>query len=185
MGQQWTASASPTQHSMRLEVAPSNLHGRLTAVLSYVDHESHRQHCSGGLQWTGSSVLPHSGAVALGDLLSCIPCRPINEWPCISWLLTQLASDTALLPAGKSANSMLPQPDVDAELEGVVDELREGSVEARSAAAEKLFNMCAEDEGARQRTGSLGVVQPLVRFVSLWWPCCATRGASPADDALM
>lgn len=78
--------------------------------------------------------------------------------------LHQLASDTALLPAGKSANSMLPQPDVDAELEGVVDELREGSVEARSAAAEKLFNMCAEDEGARQRTGSLGVVQPLVRI---------------------
>eukprot|EP00891_Asterochloris_glomerata_P003409 jgi/Astpho2/3409/Aster-x0160 len=60
---------------------------------------------------------------------------------------------------------MLPQPDVDAELEGVVDELREGSVEARSAAAEKLFNMCAEDEGARQRTGSLGVVQPLVRLL--------------------
>ena len=66
------------------------------------------------------------------------------------------------MPAGKSANSMLPHPDGDAELEGVVDELREGSVEARSAAAEKLFNMCAEDEGARQRTGSLGVVQPLV-----------------------
>ena len=68
---------------------------------------------------------------------------------------------------------MLPHPDSDAELEGVVDELREGNVEARSAAAEKLFNMCAEDEGARQRTGSLGVVQPLVRIstvvVALLW----------------
>ena len=97
----------------------------------------------------------------------------------------KLASDTALLPVGKSANSMLPHPDGDAELEGVVDELREGNVEARSAAAEKLFNMCAEDEGARQRTGSLGVVQPLVRIstvvVALLWQ---GQGSLLIDDAL-
>lgn len=40
--------------------------------------------------------------------------------------------------------------------------LRDGTVDSRSAAAEKLFNKAAEDETARQRTASLGVVQPLV-----------------------
>ena len=50
----------------------------------------------------------------------------------------------------------------DAELEDIVNALREGTVESRSQAAEMLFNKAAEDETARQRTASLGVVQPLV-----------------------
>lgn len=50
----------------------------------------------------------------------------------------------------------------EAELEEIVNQLREGNVEARSSAAEKLFNKTAEDENARQRTCSLEVVEPLV-----------------------
>ena len=52
----------------------------------------------------------------------------------------------------------------EAELEEIVAMLRDGTVDVRSAAAEKLFNKAAEDETARQRTASLGVVQPLVRM---------------------
>ena len=150
--------APPRAHQLntvlRVKVAPSSLQGSLTSCTQLCQPSS----TLAALCKAGSSVRPHSGAAALGDvgvLLTMQANRRVAP--------RQLASDTALLPAGKSANSMLPHPDADAELEGVVDELREGSVEARSAAAEKLFNMCAEDEGARQRTGSLGVVQPLVR----------------------
>ena len=50
--------------------------------------------------------------------------------------------------------------------------LRDGSVDSRSAAAEKLFNKAAEDETARTRTASLGVVQPLVRTLD---KCTAQR----------
>jgi len=50
----------------------------------------------------------------------------------------------------------------EAELEEIVSQLRDGNVDARSSAAERLFNKAAEDENARQRTCSLGVVEPLV-----------------------
>ena len=45
--------------------------------------------------------------------------------------------------------------------------LRDGSADARSAAAERLFNKAAVDESARLRTTSMGVVQPLVGL--LWF----------------
>ena len=44
--------------------------------------------------------------------------------------------------------------------------LRDGSADARSAAAERLFNKAAMDESARLRTTSMGVVQPLVSLFS-------------------
>lgn len=53
----------------------------------------------------------------------------------------------------------------EAELEDIVASLRDGNVDARSAAAERLFNKAAVDESARLRTTSLGVVQPLVSSV--------------------
>lgn len=49
-----------------------------------------------------------------------------------------------------------------AELEEIVASLRDGTADARSAAAERLFNKAAMDESARLRTTSMGVVQPLV-----------------------
>ena len=66
----------------------------------------------------------------------------------------------------------------EAELEEIVASLRDGSADARSAAAERLFNKAAMDESARLRTTSMGVVQPLVSnesfrpFIS---PCSLQR----------
>ena len=64
--------------------------------------------------------------------------------------------------------------------------LRDGSVDSRSAAAEKLFNKAAEDETARTRTASLGVVQPLVRTLGILLcsklPCVAL-GSKSAQTA--
>lgn len=48
------------------------------------------------------------------------------------------------------------------ELDEIVISLRDGDVDARSAAAERLFNKAAVDQSARLRTTSMGVVQPLV-----------------------
>ena len=53
------------------------------------------------------------------------------------------------------------------ELEEIVNLLRDGTIESRSLAAERLFNKAAEDETARQRTASLNVVQPLVSTKTL------------------
>ena len=58
--------------------------------------------------------------------------------------------------------------------------LRDGSVDSRSAAAEKLSNKVAEDETARTIAASLGVVQPLVMThgipLRLNLPCVALSG---------
>ena len=51
---------------------------------------------------------------------------------------------------------------MDAELEMLVEQLKEGSAEERGLAAEKLFNKAAEDETARQKAAAIGVIQPLV-----------------------
>ena len=51
---------------------------------------------------------------------------------------------------------------MDAELEMLVEQLKEGSAEDRGVAAEKLFNKAAEDESARQKAAAIGVIQPLV-----------------------
>ena len=52
-------------------------------------------------------------------------------------------------------------------------------MEARSAAAEKLFNKCAEDENARQRAGLLGVVVPLVRLARVQQGTAGLQSAQP------
>lgn len=53
--------------------------------------------------------------------------------------------------------------------------LREGTVDARSAAAERLLNKTAEDESVRTRTTSLGAVQPLVSFTAHAYRCVALQ----------
>ena len=62
----------------------------------------------------------------------------------------------------------------EAELEDIVASLRDGDVDCRSAAAERLFNKAAVDESARLRTTSMGVVQPLVRL-SLFLVSCTLQ----------
>ena len=52
--------------------------------------------------------------------------------------------------------------DVEGEMEGLVEQLREGTPEERGLAAEKLFNKAAEDETARRKAAAVGVIQPLV-----------------------
>ena len=54
--------------------------------------------------------------------------------------------------------------------------LRDGSVDSRSAAVEKLFNKAADDETARTKMASLGVVQPLVRTLGILLPCVSLSG---------
>lgn len=54
--------------------------------------------------------------------------------------------------------------DVHGDLESLVAQLSEGTVEERGQAAEKLFNKAADDEDARQKAAAVGVVQPLVCF---------------------
>lgn len=51
---------------------------------------------------------------------------------------------------------------MEGELEGLVQQLSQGSAEERGLAAEKLFNKAAEDETARQKAAAVGVIQPLV-----------------------
>ncbi|KAK9807719.1 hypothetical protein WJX72_007116 [[Myrmecia] bisecta] len=53
----------------------------------------------------------------------------------------------------------------DAELEGLVWQLVEGSVEGRSAAAERLFNRTAEDEALRLKASTLATITPLTRLL--------------------
>lgn len=43
-----------------------------------------------------------------------------------------------------------------------MEHLKQGSVEERGLAAEKLFNKVAEDEAARQKAAAAGAIQPLV-----------------------
>ena len=83
----------------------------------------------------------------------------------VSWARTncKLLRSSSTLGLESAADAGKSQ--VEAELEEIVEALREGTVESRSAAAERLFNKAAEDDTARQRTASLGVVQPLVRLL--------------------
>lgn len=59
----------------------------------------------------------------------------------------------------------------EAELEEIVACLRDGNVDIRSAAAERLFNKATVDEAARLRITSLNVVQPLVLILSIQQHC--------------
>ena len=63
--------------------------------------------------------------------------------------------------------------DVDGDLESLVAQLSEGTVEERGQAAEKLFNKAADSEEARQKAAAAGVIQPLVRRY-----CCRCCHAS-------
>lgn len=64
--------------------------------------------------------------------------------------------------AARSGASLHPAQDIDAEIELIVEQLSQGTVEERGSAAEKLFNKAAEDEAARQKAAAAGVIQPLV-----------------------
>lgn len=64
--------------------------------------------------------------------------------------------------AARSGASLHPAQDLDAEIELIMDQLQQGTVEDRGSAAEKLFNKAAEDEAARQKAAAAGVIQPLV-----------------------
>lgn len=68
---------------------------------------------------------------------------------------------------------------MEGELEGLVQQLSQGSAEERGLAAEKLFNKAAEDETARQKAAAVGVIQPLVS-----WPAAA-RSVSQDDTGCM
>ena len=52
-------------------------------------------------------------------------------------------------------------------MELIVDQLTQGTIEDRGAAAERLFNKAAEDETARQKAAAAGVIQPLVCYPRL------------------
>lgn len=64
--------------------------------------------------------------------------------------------------AARSGSSLHVARDVEGEMEGLVEQLREGTPEERGLAAEKLFNKAAEDETARRKAAAVGVIQPLV-----------------------
>ena len=64
--------------------------------------------------------------------------------------------------AARSGASLHPAQDLDAEIDLIMDQLQQGTVEDRGSAAEKLFNKAAEDEAARQKAAAAGVIQPLV-----------------------
>lgn len=63
-----------------------------------------------------------------------------------------------------SGSSLHVPRDVDGDLESLVAQLSEGTVEERGQAAEKLFNKAAEDEETRQKAAAVGVIQPLVHM---------------------
>ena len=64
--------------------------------------------------------------------------------------------------AAKSGSSLRLAQDTEGEIEGLVEQLQQGSAEDRGLAAEKLFNKAAENEQARQKAAAIGVIQPLV-----------------------
>lgn len=69
------------------------------------------------------------------------------------------------LPTARSGSSLHVARDVEGEMEGLVEQLREGTPEERGLAAEKLFNKAAEDETARRKAAAVGVIQPLVQLL--------------------
>lgn len=64
--------------------------------------------------------------------------------------------------AARSGASLHHAHDTDAEIELIIDQLTQGTIEDRGTAAERLFNKAAEDETARQKAAAAGVIQPLV-----------------------
>lgn len=92
--------------------------------------------------------------------------------------------------AARSGSSLHVARDVEGEMEGLVEQLREGTPEERGLAAEKLFNKAAEDETARRKAAAVGVIQPLVSspapaLMTAWQrKICFVVTNSPVDSTL-
>ena len=97
--------------------------------------------------------------------------------PHYTWQLLTVVH--CLCVAAKSGSSLHVPGNMEGELEGLVQQLSQGSAEERGLAAEKLFNKAAEDESARQKAAAVGVIQPLVS-----WPSAA-RTASQHQAGCM
>ena len=82
--------------------------------------------------------------------------------------------------AAKSGSSLRLPQDTEGEIEGLVEQLQQGTAEDRGLAAEKLFNKAAEDEQARQRAAAIGVIQPLVGTIAAESSLLEVKGSQGA-----